>query len=688
MRRTCSLILVLLLFPAAATAHEIPSGDLAALGRIWGIVNYAHPWIGYRAVELDEATLRAIARVRGGATAGRAVDELLRAVGDDASHVSRICYDAPAPAVDRGTRVLADGVVYLNASDAQARTLLKSARAAVVDLRPQPGRCSATTFAHELEPLLVRGTIPHVRHRKVRHFGYRSHGAPYSDFDSSFQTVDVGLIQGEATTLTKVVFIVNERSAIPPVATALFAANQAAFVSAGTFPLHTAVDHCQMALGDGSIVTLRTSELIDRDGYAAEPAPTITMAADAAESDVLAAALQLARPRGGRRRASGLSTSPLGEYEWSADQGYVTADVPPVEQRILAAFRLWNVVHFFHGARELLGPWDRSLGDVISTLEHATTRRDYELALAEVMARVPASFVQAPAVLALHGASAPPFELMPVEGKPVVTSSAAEQVRPGDELLRIDGREAWDRITELSRYASAFDAVRDAAKGEPGTVSRFTFRRPDGSQYEVSLARAAQAVVPAKAWRILDGNVAYVDLRTLDDVEAMLGEVMSTRAMILDLRGEVVNAAIVRRLNTTGNVVTSMARVPILLGGALDYAHAVRTLVDDGKPKYEGRTIALVDERTDLRTALALRAVARTQFVGMPAAAAHGDVSQFLLPGNIRVTFAASELQFADGRDARGVQPDFVVQRTIRGLADGRDEALDAALAILADQTP
>ena len=408
----------------------MPAGDLAALGRIWGIVRYAHPWIGYRDVDLDAATLKAIARVRQGGSAGAAVDEMLAPLGDPATFATRQCWDSPGATVDRASRVLADGAVYVSTSDAQARTLLTSARTAIIDLRPQPGRCAAPSLAPELVPLLVRGTLPLVRHRKVRHYGYRSQTASDPQFDSSFATIDPGSIAGTSPSMARVVFIVDARSAIPPVATALSAEGQATFVSVGRFPLHTAVDHCQMALGDGTIVTLRTSELVDTHGYAAEPAPMIELAADATEADVVAAAQQLAKPRGGRRRASGISTSPLPPFAWKADEAYATDGLPSAEERILAGYRLWNVVSFFHGSREMLAGWDVSLREVVTMLEHATTRAQYELALAEVLAIVPdgASRVDAPAVIALRGAAAPPFELMPVEGKPVVTASRTEPV--------------------------------------------------------------------------------------------------------------------------------------------------------------------------------------------------------------------------------------------------------------------
>ncbi|HYC92917.1 MAG TPA: hypothetical protein VEO54_27175 [Thermoanaerobaculia bacterium] len=677
MRRTGSLFLFALFFATAVHAHDMPSGELAALGRIWGIVNYAHPWMGYRDVALDEATLIAIGRVRGGSKAGVAVDEMLRSLGDDASFVAPMCFETALPAVDRSTRMLADGVVYLSATATDAHHALRTARAAVVDLRPQPGRCSAPPLANGLEPLLVRGSLPHAVHRKVRHYGYRSQQAE-TEFDSSFRTVDPGTIRGEATTLQKVVFIVDGRSAIPAVATALSAAGQATFVSVGDFPLHTAVDHCQMALGDGSLVTLRTSELIDEDGYSAEPAPMMTLAANAAESDVLAAALQLAKPRGGRRRgASSMSTAPLGDYEWQADATYAGADLPSPEQRILAAYRIWNVIHFFHGSRERLDDWN--LNDLVWALEHATTRRDYELALAEVLAKVPDAhaLVNAPSVLALHGAAAPPFELMPVEGKPVVTASASEQVKPGDELLRIDGRDVAERRTELARYASSFAAVRDLAKGTAGTTSAFTFRRPDGSQYEVSLARTAHAVAnPAKAWRILDGNVAYVDVAAVQDVEALLADVAATQTMILDLRSERASAEIAKRLNTTGNSVASLTRVPVLLGGAIQYEDVADML--SPQATYAGEIFALVDERTPSGAALVLTGA---RLVGTAGASAQGDLSDLVVPGNISIRFTGSAIRRVDGESA--IQPDYVVRPTIRGLAQGRDEVLEAALAVV-----
>ncbi|HEX8409614.1 MAG TPA: S41 family peptidase [Thermoanaerobaculia bacterium] len=709
MRRPGSLFfaLFLSLFALSAQAHELPAGHLAALGRIWGIVNYAHPQLGYRDVDLDAATISAIGRMRSSsepATLSAAVDEMLSTLRDDATFVARPCAESALPAVDRTSKMLADGVVYLSATSPANLTLLRTARVAIVDLRPQPGRCSAPALAENVVPLLVRGSIPRANHRKVRHHGYRSQQGSDADagFTSSFVTVDTGFENGAAETLTKVVFIVDERSIIPPVATALAASELASFVSVGRFPLHTAIDHCQIMLPDLSIVTLRTSELLDEDGFSAEPAPMVTLAANAIEADVIASALQLTKPRSSRRRASGVTAQRLADYRWRADKTYADMELPEVEYRVLAAYRLWNVIHFFYAHDELLGEWEMRLNDIVMMLEHVSTRRDYELALAEVMTWVPDahSAVLADAHLALRGVASPPFRLMPVEGKPVVVETQTTTVKTGDQLLRIDSALVAARMEELARYTPAatelarqYYVARDLPNGAMGSESTFTFRRPNGTQYDVKLMRGEIGQsVPAKAWRILDGNIAYVDLSTLDvaQVPVLFSEVANTRAMIVDLRTtpRALQAGMLAHLRNDNDSITSIVRVPQLLGGAFLYTEVAQSIAEEAPQKYAGRTIVLVDERTQSEAenaALAFDAVSNAKFVGSATAGTNGSVSSLVLPGNIPVRFTASAVRHADGRQVQGVglEPDTLVARTIRGLADGKDEVLLRAIALV-----
>jgi len=58
-----------------------------------------------------------------------------------------------------------------------------------------------------------------------------------------------------------------------------------------------------------------------------------------------------------------------------------------------------------------------------------------------------------------------------------------------------------------------------------------------------------------------------------------------------------------------------------------------------------------------------------------------------VLPGNLIVSFTGHNIRHADGRQLQriGIQPTIRVAPTIRGVAAGRDEILEAAVKYLQD---
>jgi C-terminal processing protease CtpA/Prc len=382
------------------------------------------------------------------------------------------------------------------------------------------------------------------------------------------------------------------------------------------------------------------------------------------------------------------------DYAWHPDATHADMTLPSPEYRILAAFRIWNVVHFFHATPD--DEWHTRLGEFITMLEHAETRQEYERALAEIMALANDGQASASTTAA---AAAPPFRLMTVEEKPVVVESRTDSVKAGDELLRIDGRDVSEQMAELARSTSAStDAAKQAAilralaNGAASSQSTFSFRRPDGTTYDAPLTRTVETFDDPKPWRILEGNVAYVDMRYLDaaEVPILFNEVAGTRAMILDLRNGArdVVAELAQRMNVNGSTSMSSMVVPELIGGAFDSATIDQSLGGSSLPTYAGRTIALVDEGTTghgEEVALTLATIGRTDIVGTPTAGASGPVTSFVVPGNILVRFTGADVRYADGREVHGtgVQPTYRATRTIHGLAQGHDEVLEKAFEIV-----
>jgi C-terminal processing protease CtpA/Prc len=80
-----------------------------------------------------------------------------------------------------------------------------------------------------------------------------------------------------------------------------------------------------------------------------------------------------------------------------------------------------------------------------------------------------------------------------------------------------------------------------------------------------------------------------------------------------------------------------------------------------------------------------LRAASGAIFVGSPTAGACGDVTRFGLPSGITVSFTGQNWQWPDGKRLQrvGLIPDVYARPTKAGLAAGREEVLEAALAYL-----
>lgn len=99
----------------------------------------------------------------------------------------------------------------------------------------------------------------------------------------------------------------------------------------------------------------------------------------------------------------------------------------------------------------------------------------------------------------------------------------------------------------------------------------------------------------------------------------------------------------------------------------------------------------LIDERTQCQaehTGLFFEAANGTEFIGSPTAGANGDVTNFLVPGNITLGFSGHDVRHADGRQLQqiGLQPKIPVKPTISGIRAGKDEVLEAAIRYLGGQ--
>jgi C-terminal processing protease CtpA/Prc len=680
-----------------------------------------------------------------------AVDGMLKTLGDPVTHVIR---KASRPtASDRETtgrpsdpswRQLPDGVLvvaithYSDALDYAAvmkrggtlREQIRKARAIIFDLRPivPPTEDEATSVGYifdlaDIPGLLCSTPIFSPGERRRMHDGFpKQRGTTW--YESAFYSVQGRRITpARSTPDVPVVFLVNENSQLPAVALALQSAGGAAIVSEGDVGDSVAVTTQRIHLSDGVDAQIRLSELLYQDGTGGLQ-PDITVAHSTTAGDqnpAFQAALAMAHQfRTIARARTHLPAIPV----LGPDDAYAKMSFPPTAYRLLGAFRIWTVIHYFFPYGDLTGEdWDGVLRQYIPRLEKTANALEYNLAVAEMVTHFHDShgFVSSPVLRDYFGRAPTPVRATMIEGLPVVTRVINEQaakeagIAIGDVILKVDGEAAEDRMARLGRYISAStpqslarEEARYLLRGPDNSTATITVRGRNEEIKELKLPRRLSFVPPAgvterdgEPYRLLAGNIGYADLDrlTVSMVDEMFEKFKDTKAIIFDDRTypQGTGYAIAPRLSSNGAVVAAVFQRRIAMfpdaptadiaGQFASHTFFQRIPFTD-KWIYKGKTVMLVDERTQSQAehiGLFLEAANGTKLIGSPTAGANGDVTNFCVPGDIWITFSGQSVRHADGRQLQrvGLLPDVEVRPTVAGIRAGKDEVLERAIEYL-----
>ncbi len=111
-------------------------------------------------------------------------------------------------------------------------------------------------------------------------------------------------------------------------------------------------------------------------------------------------------------------------------------------------------------------------------------------------------------------------------------------------------------------------------------------------------------------------------------------------------------------------------------------------LIRPGLNHYNGKVVILVDETSQSQaeyTTMALRAMPNAVVIGSTTAGADGNVSAISLPGGVSTMISGLGVFYPDHRPTQrvGIVPDVVLRPTVKGIAEGRDELVEAATRII-----
>ena len=692
------LAVLALALPLAAQDYYVK------LAEVWKTAKFQHPKMLEGTVDWDAALVRAVPKVQAAkndAEFVKAVAEMLAELNDPATRVAPPREQPKTPPAGPPFRREGD-VLIVERLDPPSLKELETATKVVFDLRG----ATMGNWALARAPNLVRESVPDIPTRTVFHSGYApqqgsTSGGYYSGFLTSLSAGIAARPLPPDVQPKRIVFVTDEET-LATVAVALWWSGNAAIVSEEPLGAVAVAGTEEIELAKGHIAHVRVSE-IAADGLKADIVTT--------KEDAIAKAVELANSSTPFAKRPPLVTSPVAARR-TLEKPYADMHYPDLGHRMLALFRIWSVIDLFYPYKDLISDWDATFKEFIPRFESAKNEREYAEAVLEIVARIEDGHSGAfghRAVNEVFGHWTFPAVVRHVEGQYVVVDKRANFVEGtplaiGDVIVSVDGEPLEQRVQRLWKYRTAStDAARRnsvvaaAMRGPEKSVAKIGIRNADGTTRVVDVPRVATAVPPKRegeAYRILDGNIGYVDMTKLMplQVDAMFDALFNTKAIIFDMRGYPNGTAwpIAPRINTNKakyGASFRRAQIPRYAGASGGYFFD-QPLPTSDKPVYQGKTVMLIDDRAvsqSEHTGLFFEAANGTKFIGTNSAGANGDVTNFPLPGGFSVGFTGHDVRHADGRQLQrvGLVPDVRVEPTVKGIREGRDEVLERAVAYL-----
>lgn len=403
-----------------------------------------------------------------------------------------------------------------------------------------------------------------------------------------------------------------------------------------------------------------------------------------------------------------------GNPVFSNESAYESWPLPDAGFRLLALYRLWNIVEYWFPYRDVIGEnWGDVLATFIPRVMGAASETDYRLALLELTARINDTHANLWRDLDVRppvGSAALPVIIRFVEGRAVVAGFSHPELGPttelevGDVIESIDGQAidslivAWRPFYAASNEPTRLrDMARSLTRGEPGPVRIGGIRA--STAFEVVAdrvpldeldARAGMTHdLPGDAFQRLTDEVAYLKLSSVvaADVPDYLRRADGATVLVVDIRNypnEFVPFALGGHLVTEPTAFARFTKADAANPGAFSWTDPV--VLQPLEPDFPGKLVILVDETSLSQaeyTAMALRASPNALVVGSTTAGADGDVSPIPLPGGVSAMISGIGVFYPDRTPTQrvGIVPDIEVEPTIAGLRAGRDEVLEAAVS-------
>jgi C-terminal processing protease CtpA/Prc len=247
-----------------------------------------------------------------------------------------------------------------------------------------------------------------------------------------------------------------------------------------------------------------------------------------------------------------------------------------------------------------------------------------------------------------------------------------------------------------------YRALQELRNGPQGSRVKLELQSPNGAAYTLTLTRQPADDSPLRGpsmretrlerLKEIEPGILYVDLDRYqpEEFKQLQSRLLEAKGIVFDARGYPLVWSMLVPLVTDKPLASD--RWGFLVTRFPD-RHKVLVEESDwtmrpGKPRIRAKVAFVTDGRavSAAETFLSLIATHKVApIVGEPTAGSNGSINVYVLPGGYRVSWTGMRATKRDGSPHHGVGvlPTARVSRTIRAVAQGRDELVERALRLV-----
>ncbi|RZK66749.1 MAG: hypothetical protein EOO95_04910 [Pedobacter sp.] len=287
--------------------------------------------------------------------------------------------------------------------------------------------------------------------------------------------------------------------------------------------------------------------------------------------------------------------------------------------------------------------------------------------------------------------------------KKVLDSGLIDQVKAGDELIRINGKKPFDILRSTDSLFSGSAQWKLAkstvalTKGKKDEVVHLNLKRTNQnisidisrtypySEYTSGSDRNNRG---KSEW--ISKDIFYINLNKTT-TEVHMAEILKAKSVIVDMRGYLNEDTETFLSHLTDKKLTSnsgMFTPQILYPDYQKVSYAIGSYtIEPALPIVKAKIFLLADATGQSATESFLSAYKQFKvatIVGQPSSGTNGNINLISMPGGYRFVYSGMLVKNPDGskHHLNGVLPDVVVKNTIKGIKEGKDEILEEAIRL------